>query len=114
MKKIIKEEAFRVLCKYAPYKVKGAYVNNTYNSHTLEVDGHNDFKFMAEHGFRCYLRPMSSMTLEERKKFSSYAFFGAKVSDWSKAFDYLDSILVDYNDYIKQKIALKAPQNLYN
>ena len=73
-----------------------------------------------------YLRPMSSMTEEERKK---YEFTFASVYDtndegedadswheeWSlESFDWLNAHHFDYRGLIKKGLALKATEGMYN
>ena len=57
-----------------------------------------------------YLRPMSSMTLEENKKLDEI---------WLKhtimeGADYLNSIHVDYRGLIPKGLAIEAPKGMYN
>jgi hypothetical protein len=69
--------------------------------------------------FKPYLRPMSSMTEEEkviqRSKmryegyFVNYIYFHT-----IEEFDYLNSIYVDYRGLIEKGLALKAPEGMYN
>ena len=55
-----------------------------------------------------YLRPMSSMTEEERKIYAKLLFadLGGVLDDYYKALDYLNSIHVDYRGLIEKKLAL--------
>ena len=56
---------------------------------------------------RIYLRPMSSMTKEERKYFQKLAF----------PYDFVDALNANYFDYrgfIEKGLALEAPEGMYN
>ena len=69
---------------------------------------------------RPYLRPMSSMTEEERKKYNEYLFYGYSI--WSilhtatayELIDYLNSIHIDYRGLIPKGLAIEAPEGMYN
>ena len=62
-----------------------------------------------------YLRPMSCMTEEERKKYAKLLFadLGGVYEDYYKALDYLHSIHVDYRGLIPKGLALEAPDGMY-
>ena len=64
-----------------------------------------------------YLRPMSSMTDDEKKKAQMYLI---EIHDWgSPAYamaeyvEWLNSIHVDYRNWIEQGLALPAPEGMY-
>ena len=59
-----------------------------------------------------YLRPMSSMTEEERRK--CYHSYGDVMAERAMSSDYLNSIHVDYRGLIKKGIAIEAPEGMYN
>lgn len=73
-----------------------------------------------------YLRPMSSMTKEEKEKYHSLCYeeseileFGEWVArvyyhDTIDSIDYLNSIHIDYRGLIEKDLALKAPKGMYN
>ena len=62
-----------------------------------------------------YIRPMSSMTEEERKEYAKLLFddLGGVYEDYYKALDYLHSIHVDYRGLIPKGLALEAPDGMY-
>ena len=73
-----------------------------------------------------YLRPMSSMTEEEKKEYQSlqdtacsYHYeFGDIVDDFlyfdnDVSLDYLNSIHIDYRGLIEKGLALEAPKDMY-
>ena len=62
-----------------------------------------------------YLRPMSSMTEDERKEYAKLLFadIGGVYEAYYKALDYLHSIHVDYRGLIEKGLALIAPEGMY-
>ena len=68
----------------------------------------NGVSYINIESIRPLLRPMESMTLEE--KCEHYRLKGH--SDW-QAQDYLDSIHVDYRGLIWKGLALEAPEGTY-
>lgn len=62
-----------------------------------------------------WLRPMSSMTEDERKEYAKLLFadLGGVYEDYYKALDYLHSIHVDYRGLIPKGLALEAPYGMY-
>jgi len=63
-----------------------------------------------------YLRPMSSMTEEERKIYTKLLFadLGGVLEDYYKSLDYLNSIHIDYRGLIEKGLAFEAPEGMYN
>lgn len=64
-----------------------------------------------------YLRPMSSMTEEEKKKVFSISQEGNIEYHYGVFYrcqDYLNSIYVDYRGLIEKGLALEAPNGMYN
>lgn len=64
-----------------------------------------------------YLRPMSSMTEEEKKIYIAkqsviFDFKGNKLDNYH-SLDYLNSIHVDYRGLIEKELAVKAPEEMY-
>ena len=57
-----------------------------------------------------YLRPMSSMT-EEEKEYCGDLILHAE--DWMSYYDYLDSRHLDYRGLIEKGLALEAPVDMY-
>jgi hypothetical protein len=55
-----------------------------------------------------YLRPMSSMTKEERKIYAKLLFadLGGVYEDYYKALDYLNSLHIDYRGLIEKGLAI--------
>ena len=70
-----------------------------------------------------YLRPISSLTQEERDKFCNIGgIISHRPSDGRlylvayspEALDYLNSIHADYRDMIEKGLAIEAPEGMYN
>ena len=67
-----------------------------------------------------YLRQMSSMTDEERKKYNEYLFHGASIGLMSNTetayelIDWLNAHHFDYRGLIEKGLALEAPVDMYN
>jgi len=66
-----------------------------------------------------YLRPMSSMTEEERKEYNEYLFHGASIGLMSNTetayelIDWLNAHHFDYRGLIEMGLALEAPKGMY-
>ena len=73
-----------------------------------------------------YLRPMSSMTEEEKEKYYNLCYKkereGLEFGKWAAkthyydtidSIDYLNSIHIDYRGLIPMGLALEAPKNMY-
>lgn len=68
--------------------------------------------------FKPYLRPMSSMTEEEREEYDTWheELEEGRIKDWKCAefIDWLNSHFLDYQDLIDKGLALEAPEGMYN
>ncbi len=72
--------------------------------------------------FRPYLRPMSSMTEEEKEEFDNLynwscpnsKFLRTKIIDVSELIDWLNAHHFDYRGLIENGLALEAPEGMYN
>ena len=138
-----KELLLKDLCARLPYGIKGIHReqihiisnmdgNSLYPS--IKVDGY-DAWFPVE-TFKPYLRPMSSMTEEEKnelnKRFSNIGYFFTQeppydyglmvqhsdigsiiVSEFSEVYDWLNSRHFDYRGLIEKGLALEAPEDMY-
>ena len=77
------------------------------------------FYYSKIKGIKPYLRPMSSMTEEERKEYNEYLFHGASIglmSNTETAYELIDWLNVhhfDYRDLIPMGLALEAPEGMY-
>lgn len=90
---------------------------------TFEVD--DDFHFTKSFGYlienvKPYLRPMSSMTEEEKEKYCElqeeflYSSGRLVTDNIADMVDWLNTCHFDWHGLIPKGLALKAPQNMYN
>jgi hypothetical protein len=67
--------------------------------------------------FKPYLRPMSSMTEEERCEYEAtkdtYGYYECHLYDSLESFDWLNSHHFDYRRLIEKGLALEAPEGMY-
>jgi len=114
-----KELVLKDLSARLPYGVK---IVNIMSGHVLVLTSQL-YATVAIENFRPYLRPMSSMTKEEKKKYYDlcdiaevgYYEFGELVSgfnnyDTVESIDYLNSIHVDYRGLIEKGLAIKVTE----
>ena len=136
MKQEDKELLLKDLCSRLPYKVKckysgeipmiGEVTNNIGVLSNIYVDKDCPFEINGGiYGFadvKPYLRPMSSMTEEERKEYTSYVFeqpFLQKDKDINLGsvpicIDWLNKNMFDYRGLIEKNLALEASEGMYN
>jgi len=119
------------LCARLPYGVKGIITYDT-STTTFTVEGiDNNVLHLSDaeecyaEDFKLYLRPMSSMTKEEKKiqKDYIYHFSGNSLPDYEGDFvfedevhEYIDWLLskhFDYRNLIEKGLALDAPEGMY-
>jgi len=120
-----KQLLLKDLCARLPYgfKYQVIYDNRTPQSvKNIILDG--DFTLFdgwLVHEIKPYLRPMSSMTKDETRKYHELCDFDD--CDYTgremyfitvEAIDYLTSIHVNYRNLIEKGLALKAPEGMYN
>jgi len=126
-----KELLLKDLCVRLPYGVnaitkthKGEKVGkiisvSTKNNIILgELYDGKEYFWLDYGSFKPYLRPMSSMTEEERSEFDEYtfeiiSFFGQAV-EAGQLTDWLNSKHFDYRGLIPMGLALEAPEGMYN
>ena len=119
-----KELLLKDLCARLPYGVKGKTLGS--KTCTLSFIG-NDGSITAD-TYHCwlsskqfvpYLRPMSSMTEEEKKEFCkiegrlNFPCKHIKLIFSVDEFDWLNSRHFDYRGLIKKGLALEAPKGMY-
>lgn len=81
--------------------------------------GYDEIDIEQLAGMKPYLRPMSSMTEDEKKIYMSkqsviFDFKGNKLYvDNYHSLDYLNSIHVDYRGLIEKELAVKANEEMY-
>ena len=103
------------LCARLPYKVKVECTfipeNNGYmcemSAHSIALISNNEWSVKP------YLRPMSSMTEEERVEYKRLCVNAAICNDYQQV-DYLNSNHFDYRGLIEKGLALEAPEGMYN
>lgn len=137
-----KQLLLKDLCARLPYHLRGKSKDGKlyeatviYDTGTIlasEVDGVNTNICC---GFKPYLRPISSMTTEEVDALFKVLKIDEERGDWLKvndigvirlfteagkdfyeiaaAFDYLNSIHIDYRGLIEKGLALEAPEGMY-
>ena len=99
---------YGVICEIdlKPYKLKG--INKHKKLWWFEFDG---FRYLD--GVKPYLRPMSSMTVEE--KIDYRAFFNYDGIEYPDEYiDWLNAHHFDYRGLIEKGLALEAPKGMYN
>ena len=116
------------LCARLPYKVKVCL----YGKETcilMGIDGNEVYLDVDSDSFRIesikpYLRPMSSMTEEERKEWykESYVDYDCEfqpipileLEHCHLSTDWLNKKMFDYRGLIEKDLALEAPEGMYN
>lgn len=63
---------------------------------------------------RPYLRPMSSMTEEEKKEYKHLVAFSGSPDGVANFIDWLNKKMFDYRGLIEKGLALEAPKGMYN
>ena len=115
-----KQLLFKDLCARLPYGViVHRYSDNCYSDKCdISIDNVDDFVYFLEYSegeeFKPYLRPMGSMTEEEKEEL--YQKTGFKVDDYIlglSAIDWLNAHYFDYRGLIEKGLALEAPEGMY-
>ena len=115
MKKEDKQQIIRDLSGKIENKVRGSHRGQvrTLVSFGLggcyQVDGYNFWFNLDNTDFKPYLRPMSSMTEEEKKKYNKLLCWRSPKT----VFDWLNGHHFDYRGLIKKGLALEAPKEMY-
>ena len=131
MKQEDKEWLLKDLCARLPYGVRMKGVNEDFNLSTGTSPNRlsyvlNSVKFSTETDFKPYLRPMSSMTEEEKEEwhdtFDSVQDYVPEADDYDdnwheepgiESYDYLISHHFDYRGLIPKGLALEATEDMY-
>ena len=120
------------LCARLPYGVKGIITYDKSNT-TFTVEGIDNNVLHLSDAEECYvedlkprLRPMSSMTEEEKKEYESLCIlipvnydsdlskYDYYTTDSIDSFDWLNAHHFDYRGLIEKGLALEAPEGMYN
>lgn len=109
------------LCARLPHKQKVCYKIHTSSEEiTATLSGAllDYFKTEEIKVVRPFLRPMSSMTMDEEKEYFSFYFFEKNCFNNTigayKLLDWLNAHHFDYRGLIKKGLALEAPEGIYN
>jgi hypothetical protein len=127
-----KQLLLKDLCARAPYGViVHRYSDNCYSDNCdISIDNVDDFVCFLEYSegeeFKPYLRPMSSMTEEEKEEFENLVFkydFGDiqfpvenTIMYWDsfeEVLNYLISHHFDFRGLIEKGLAFEAPKDMY-
>ena len=116
------------LCARLPYGVKCNVGNIIVTLEGITEDGETfaDGSYFDAYDMKPYLRPMSSMTDEERKVYESFIFTQHHVwdghgtstdyvetDDVERYVTWLNKNMFDYMGLIPMGLALEAPENMY-
>ena len=128
-----KQLLFKDLCARLPYGVQCEIGGLRYGPYTFEGNDIEDL--MEGRMFKPYLRPLSSMTEEEKKELKFMCDIGPETltdSSWVNgefglsiiyknkasirvdAFDWLNKKMFDYRGLIEKGLAIEAPEGMYN
>ena len=125
-----KQLLLRDLCERLPYGVKLGFENSDlilvpeeFNIYTKQLSTNQIYpkvdRAVIGHiydiwNYRPYLRPMSSMTEEERKYYNSLSILIADSEcDVYEEMDWLNSHCFDYHGLIEKGLALEAKEGMY-
>lgn len=122
-----KQLLLKDLCSRLPYGVKGLHRGQVHelftidgreaNNACIQVDGYD--AWFSVDTFKPYLRPISSMTEEETMEFAKTTiktpdWYPMWATDWTTdAYDWLNKNHFDYRGLIPMKLALEAPEGMY-
>ena len=104
-----KQLLLRVLCTLMPYGVK-VKISRRRDPVTLSLNIMTDFYLGCS--VKPYLRPMSSMTEEEKDTFQGFIF--PACNDPVSMIDWLNAHHFDYRGLIEKGLALEAQEGMYN
>ena len=125
-----KQLLIKDICARLPYGVKLGFENSDlilvpeeFNIYTKQLSTNQIYpkvdRAVIKHiydvwNYRPYLRPMSSMTEEERKYYSSlFILIADSECDVYEEMDWLNAHHFDYRGLIERGLALKAPEGMY-
>lgn len=111
-------------CARLPYGVIGLYTWKNKKSYNKELTGNlydelkSSWNSSEDSQFLPYLRPMSSMTEEEKKELRDKNILIAistsgTVETTIDGFDWLNKKMFDYRGLIEKGLALEAPEGMY-
>lgn len=109
-----KQLLLKDLCARLPHGVNIQYDNgHVIETRELGLGSLHDFIF-NDVAIKPYLRPMSSMTEEEREEYNAYHSHPDNIGDspWFYI-DWLNAHRFDYRGLIPMGLALEAPEDMY-
>lgn len=138
MKQEDKQLLLKDLCARLPYEVKFTLSDNIYTIKGIDLivtdEGDWEYAVTAKgiepieiEYIKPYLRPMSSMTEEERGRYTSFIVSyeyddywhpgeytdAVDVDEMSELIDWLNAHHFDYRNLIERGLALPAPEGMY-
>ncbi len=115
-----KELLLKDLCARLPYGVK-VYVDEDLAMTLKQIDYKGFCESWENEDFKChsrwmfpYLRPMSSMTKEERNEHFGRTMTIDIVQTSKEVIDWLNKKMFDYRGLIPKGLAMEAPEGIYN
>jgi hypothetical protein len=110
-----KELLLKDLCARLPY---GVIVQDRNGIHPL-TPGNTEFVdlFSGKCNIKPFLRPMSSMTDEEKKQYDVFClspYLGIDEETASNFIDWLNAHHFDYRELIEKGLAIEAPEGIYS
>ena len=121
MEKKDRELLIKDLCGRLTYGVQG--ITSEGEISPLLTRGEADWDILTslnyrivKHGWKPYLRKMSSMTEEEQKEYDVFCckpYLGIDETTASNFIDWLNAHHFDYRELIDKGLALEAPENMY-
>lgn len=111
-----KQLLLKDLCARLPYGVITRNCKNDFDVPAHLLPHINGIKLLiAEYGLKAYLRPKSSMTVEEKKELNKILEYQYCSDDscMCESNDYLNAHHIDYRGLIPMGLALEAPENMY-
>lgn len=120
MNKQNKQLLLKALCGYLPYGVKIQYGHTEYDLYSIDTTNVIIVRpFMSNleghpiETIKVYLRPMSSMTEEEKNEHFGRTMTIDIVQTSKEVIDWLNAHHFDYRGLIEKGLALEAPEEMY-
>lgn len=127
MEKSLRELLLKDLCARLSYEVIVKYKSREKEGNVKITSGNIGYVAELGNGWwkecKPYLRPMSSMTDEEKKEYDEtfdciVSTRGVEINHERRptyeTYDWLNEHYFDYRELIEKGLALEAPENMYN
>lgn len=114
-----KELLLKDLCGRLPYRVKLKVGNSALTLDTFYFDEglYKTIDKVITAGHKTYLRPMSSMTDEEKVEYNDFNLvlvgYEGRGLECAELFDWLNAHHFDYRGLIEKELALPAKEEMY-